>query len=256
MGHQKEWQIYEKSTEEKLNAADRFRQEGNEAFRKHNYGLAAVHYRKALLQFDYTFAEGEEEEKRHDNLKLSCLLNLAACKAQQEEWDDVLTNCRLALEINPRSVKAYYRTGLAHLARDHFELAKDALMSAYEIEPQNPEVLGRLKQLKQNKEDYWVKRKEVAKEMLSGHAEEDDGRTEGAVAEAPVAEAPVPPPPAPYSAAQESAEAADDSKETMRQESSQSDASPQLRRRLKASKIKDAPEEDDLDSDQDEAEIE
>jgi len=166
--HQKEWQIYEKSTEEKLNAADRFRQEGNESFRKNNYGLAAVHYRKALLQFDYTFAEGPAEEKRHDDLKLACLLNLAACKSQQEEWDDVLTHCRLALELNPRSVKAYYRTGLAHLARDQFELAKDALLSAYEIEPQNAEVLARLKQLKTNIADYKVKRKEIAKEMISG----------------------------------------------------------------------------------------
>merc|ERR1719188_1272155 len=135
--HQKEWAIYEKSTEEKIKAADRFRQEGNEAYRKHNYGLAAVHYRKALLQFDYTFVEGEEEEKAVDAVKVPCLLNLAACKCQQEEWDEVLTQCRLALEINPRLVKAYYRTGLAHSARDHFDLAKDALMSAYEIEPKN-----------------------------------------------------------------------------------------------------------------------
>mmetsp|Transcript_71123 Transcript_71123/g.197565 ORF Transcript_71123/g.197565 Transcript_71123/m.197565 type:complete len:429 (-) Transcript_71123:67-1353(-) len=166
--HQKEWQIYEKSTDEKLKAADRFRQEGNEAYRKHNYGLAAVHYRKALLQFDYTFADGEEEEKRVDDLKLPCLLNLAACKCQQEEWDDVLTQCRLALEINPRSVKAFYRTGLAHLARDKFELAKDALLSAHEIEPNNPEVRATLRQLKQNMADYSTKRKVVAKEMLSG----------------------------------------------------------------------------------------
>merc|ERR1719203_684200 len=107
--HQKEWAIYEKTTEEKVKAADRFREEGNEAYRKHNYGLAAVHYRKALLQFDYTFPEGEEEEKLVDSVKLPCLLNLAACKCQQEEWDEVLTHCRLALEMNPRSVKAFYR---------------------------------------------------------------------------------------------------------------------------------------------------
>eukprot|EP00441_Pelagodinium_beii_P025759 CAMPEP_0197674824 /NCGR_PEP_ID=MMETSP1338-20131121/83738_1 /TAXON_ID=43686 ORGANISM="Pelagodinium beii, Strain RCC1491" /NCGR_SAMPLE_ID=MMETSP1338 /ASSEMBLY_ACC=CAM_ASM_000754 /LENGTH=116 /DNA_ID=CAMNT_0043255291 /DNA_START=6 /DNA_END=353 /DNA_ORIENTATION=+ len=35
--HQKEWQIYEKSTEEKIKAADRFRQEGNEAYKNQNY---------------------------------------------------------------------------------------------------------------------------------------------------------------------------------------------------------------------------
>merc|ERR1719356_1597725 len=101
--------------------------------------------------------------------------------------------------------------------------------------------------------------------MITGQADEDDGGTEGAEAETP--EPPIHSPPAPSSAEQESAEevphteamptleATDDNKGTMRQGTSESDASPQLRRRIKASKIKDAPEEDDLDSD-DEVEIE
>mmetsp|Transcript_22959 Transcript_22959/g.46498 ORF Transcript_22959/g.46498 Transcript_22959/m.46498 type:complete len:424 (+) Transcript_22959:75-1346(+) len=165
--HQKEWAIYEKSTEEKIAAADRFRQEGNEAYKKQNFGLASVHYRKALLQFDYTFAENDEEEKAVENVKVPCLLNLAACKCQQEEWDEVLTQCRLALEINPRSVKAFYRTAQAHLARDQFDLAKDALMSAYEIEPQNAEVRAAYVQLKKNMANYKARRKEVFKEMMS-----------------------------------------------------------------------------------------
>eukprot|EP00930_Biecheleria_cincta_P047230 TRINITY_DN32693_c0_g1_i1.p1 TRINITY_DN32693_c0_g1~~TRINITY_DN32693_c0_g1_i1.p1 ORF type:complete len:394 (-),score=91.40 TRINITY_DN32693_c0_g1_i1:41-1222(-) len=173
--HQKEWQIYEKSTEEKIKAADRFRLEGNEAYRKHNYGLASVQYRKALLQFDYTFAETDELEKQVDAVKLPCLLNLAACKCQQEDWDEVITQCRLALEVNPRAVKAYYRQGLAHLARDNFELAKDALMSAHEIEPANKEVLASLQQLKTKIETYKIRRRDVAKEMMSGKAEVDVG---------------------------------------------------------------------------------
>mmetsp|Transcript_17639 Transcript_17639/g.49945 ORF Transcript_17639/g.49945 Transcript_17639/m.49945 type:complete len:442 (-) Transcript_17639:60-1385(-) len=164
--HQKEWAIYDKSTEEKINAADRFRQEGNEAYRKHNYGLAAVHYRKALLQFDYTFADTDEEEKLVDDVKERCLLNLAACKCQQEEWDEVLTQCRLALEINPRSVKAFYRTGQAHLARDQFELATDSLRSAHELEPQNPEVHAALKQLRKNMARYKARQREVFREMV------------------------------------------------------------------------------------------
>lgn len=198
--HQKEWQIYEKSTQEKIDAADRFRQEGNEAYKRHNYGLAAVHYRKALLQFDYTFPEGEEEEKACERVKVPCLLNLAACKCQQEEWDEVLMNCRLALEVDPRLVKAYYRQGLAYTARDEFDLAKEALMSAHEIEPKNAEVLGALRQLRDNKEKYKARRKEVAREMISGAAEEDAKAPEAA-AEAceeerpPTAEPPPPPEP-------------------------------------------------------------
>ena len=71
---------------------------------------------------------------------MPCLLNLAPCKCHQEEWDEVVMQCRLALAINPKSVKAFYCTALAHLARDNFDLAKDALQSAIETEPQNVEV--------------------------------------------------------------------------------------------------------------------
>jgi len=165
--HQKEWAIYEKPFEEKVGAADRFRLEGNEAYNKQNYGLAAVHYRKALLQFDYTIPETEEQEQQVDEVKIKCLLNLAACKCQQEEWDEVLTQCRLALEINPRSVKAYYRTAQAHLARDKYDLAKDALLSAYDIEPKDPAVLELMKKLKQKMATYKSRSKEVFTTMVS-----------------------------------------------------------------------------------------
>lgn len=200
--HAREWQIYERSTEEKIAAAERFRQEGNEAYRKRNYGLAAVHYRKALLHFDYTFAETEELERQVDASKLPCLLNLAACKCQQEDWDEVLTQCRQALEINPRAVKAYYRMGLAYLNRDQFELAKDALVSAHEIEPNNPDVAAALKQLKKNMEDYKWRTRDVAKEMFSGKGEEtEEPHEEEATTEAPSevqsAQPPVDPPVAP-----------------------------------------------------------
>jgi len=166
--HQKEWAIYEKSTQEKVNAANRFREEGNEAYRKKNFGLAAVLYRKALLQFDYATPATEEEHNLVDDAKLPCLLNFAACKCQLEEWEEVLTQCRLALEINPRSVKAFYRTGVARLAQDRFELARAALLDAQEIEPKNPEVSAALEQLKTKVANYKIKRKEICTHMLSG----------------------------------------------------------------------------------------
>lgn len=172
--HQKEWAIYEKSTEEKIRGADRFRQEGNDAFKQNNYGLAAVHYRKALLQFDYTFPEGDEETKWLDDVKIACLLNLAACKCQQEEWDEVVTHCRLALEINPRSVKAYYRTAQAHIARDAFEEAKDTLLTAYEIEPNNNDVRALLRKLKANMANYQVREKQVYEAMTAATTDAAD----------------------------------------------------------------------------------
>lgn len=88
--HQKEIAIYEKPTDDKITAADRFREEGNAAYREKIYGLAAVHYRKALLYFDYTFPETPEQEAKTDRVKLAAHLNLAACKCHLEDWDEVL----------------------------------------------------------------------------------------------------------------------------------------------------------------------
>ena len=146
--YQMERKTYEKSAEEQVKEADRFRLEGNEAFRVQNYGLAAKHYWKALLQLGCAFPATNGEQRALDKVKLSCHLNLAACKCHQQEWDDVLVQCRLALEVGPRSVKAFFRQGAAYMARDEHELAREALVCAREIEPRNPEVLAALRQLK------------------------------------------------------------------------------------------------------------
>lgn len=106
-----ERQIYEKSTGEKLLAAERsddeclhlkcyavrFRLEGNEAVKQKNFGLASVNYRKvsdecsfssvfaqALLQFDYTFPDKPEEEEWMKREKLAAHLNMAYCKIHQK----------------------------------------------------------------------------------------------------------------------------------------------------------------------------
>ncbi|PFH33117.1 tetratricopeptide repeat-containing protein [Besnoitia besnoiti] len=171
--HSKERQIYEKPTGEKIVAADRFRQEGNAAFREKNYGLAAVNYRKALLQFDYTFPDTDEEQKRMDSVKLPCHLNLAACKLQQQDFDEVYIQCRLALEMDPTNVKAHYRRGLAYLQQDHFVEAKEDLMKAHEQEPGNREVRDALLLLREKIQRYKRRSAKTYKAMLRSDEREE-----------------------------------------------------------------------------------
>ena len=87
--HQAEIAIFEKPNPEKQAAVERFKDEGNNFFKKKNYGLAAVQYRKGLVHCDYWFPEGEEEEGVFDALKSKLHLNLAACKVEQGEWEEV-----------------------------------------------------------------------------------------------------------------------------------------------------------------------
>lgn len=50
---------------------------------------------QALLQFDYTFPSTPEEEELFEKSKLPCHLNLAACKLQLRDFEEVYIQCRL-----------------------------------------------------------------------------------------------------------------------------------------------------------------
>jgi hypothetical protein len=77
-----------------------------------------------------------------------------------------LTQCRLALELDSANIKALYRRGLAFLATDEFQKAKADLLRAYDVEPQNKEVLRGLKSLKEKMEQYKNRTKEVSVAMV------------------------------------------------------------------------------------------
>lgn len=64
----KERELYEKSTKEKLDNAEQFKNEGNTAVKDKDFEKAGFFYAKALLQFDYTFADTKEEQERQDLL--------------------------------------------------------------------------------------------------------------------------------------------------------------------------------------------
>ena len=93
--HRKEREIFDKTTEEKIKAADRFREEGNKEYKDENFGLACVHYRRGLLQFDYTFPENATLQAKCDKLKTKIHLNMAAAKMVTAEYEEVLTHARL-----------------------------------------------------------------------------------------------------------------------------------------------------------------
>ncbi|OEH80400.1 tetratricopeptide repeat-containing protein [Cyclospora cayetanensis] len=169
--HSKERQLFERPTLEKIQAADRFRAEGNAAFKEKNYGLAAVNYRKALLQFDYTFPSTAEEETMYQQSKLPCHLNLAACKLQQREFDEVYIQCRLALQMDPKNCKALYRRGMAYMMQDHLEEAQESFMGVLKSEPSNPHAIAALKELQTKKLNYHKTSTDTYKRMFNANSQ-------------------------------------------------------------------------------------
>ena len=80
-------------------------------------------------------------------------LNLAAAKLQTEDFDEVFVQTRQALEIDENSVKALYRTGIAHLALHDFQNANIWLRRALEVDPNNVATKRALHKLAAEKND-------------------------------------------------------------------------------------------------------
>ena len=54
-----------------------------------------------------------------------------------EAWDAVISTCSETIEIDSKSVKAWYRRGLANQKLQDWDHAKSDLRTALEIEPKN-----------------------------------------------------------------------------------------------------------------------
>ena len=105
---------------------------GNRFFQSKEYEKADVEYQKALIQFDYTFADTPEEEKEVAKLQEQCHTNMALVKFYLKDYKECIQQCSLviifeiireffkALKINKNAMKARYRKACAFLELDDY----------------------------------------------------------------------------------------------------------------------------------------
>lgn len=124
--------------------------------------FSSKNYRWAFRHFSWSYkyvVSLEHDEVPEDvasqielnikDLKLKCLLNLAACQLQNCSYDYAVENCAQALEIDPKNVKALYRRGTALIQLQEYERAKCDLEQAKNLDPKNPAVDRQLELLKE-----------------------------------------------------------------------------------------------------------
>lgn len=79
----------------------------------------------------------DEERQQYLLLKKGCSLNLAACHLKQKRYEDVVTHCTIALEIEPLNAKALFRRCQAYLALDEFEKTRTDIQTALGEDPES-----------------------------------------------------------------------------------------------------------------------
>ncbi|KAK1412670.1 hypothetical protein QVD17_34107 [Tagetes erecta] len=142
------------TTQEKIEAAGKKKEEGNAFFKAGKYNKAVKRYEKAAKYIEYDTNFEEEEKKQAKALKITCNLNNAACQLKLKEYKQAIKLCTKVLELESTNVKALYRRAQAYINVADLDLAELDIKKALEIDPNNKDVKLEYKVLKEKIKEY------------------------------------------------------------------------------------------------------
>ena len=138
---QPQWAEPELELEERLQRAAAARADGTEWFKGGDHDGAAGAYEAALALLRPAPPKLDEAgAKRVDELRLPCLLNLAACQLRQARHFDAISTCDEAIGIDEASAKAWFRRGQACSALGQYAAAMKNLLQACKLAPTSKEI--------------------------------------------------------------------------------------------------------------------
>ncbi|KAL2506376.1 Peptidyl-prolyl cis-trans isomerase FKBP62 [Abeliophyllum distichum] len=150
----KEKESWDMSTQEKIEAAGKKKDEGNALFKAGKYQRASKRYDKAVKLIEYDSSFSEDEKQQAKVLKVACNLNNAACKLKLKDYKEAVKLCTKVLEIESQNVKALYRRAQAYIHLVDLDLAELDIKKALEIDPDNRDVKLEYKVLKEKVKEY------------------------------------------------------------------------------------------------------
>ncbi|KAI9672884.1 MAG: hypothetical protein M1829_004434 [Trizodia sp. TS-e1964] len=172
--------------------AQNFREQGNDCFRSRKWSDARELYTKAILWLrdarskEAATATGidanltrndteidQSELTRERDITEACLANRAACNYELQNYRSVTIDCAACLRLNPRNVKAWYRSGRALIALDKIPEAEDAVQSGLELEPLNTVLLELLEKIGARKSLLQSKQRRLTEQEERKHAEQE-----------------------------------------------------------------------------------
>jgi len=152
--------------DEKFEACEKVKAEGNELFKNGKFERASKKYKKAVGYIDSDYSMTDEQKAKAKTLKSPCYLNLAACKLKSKQWKDAIENCNKALEQEPNNAKALFRRGQAYNELDEWESSKNDLTLALKNAPKSAEIKKELDKLQRKIKSHNDREKKRFKNMF------------------------------------------------------------------------------------------
>jgi tetratricopeptide (TPR) repeat protein len=153
-----------------LEIATNFKEQGNEVFKIrrwvdakefYNKGVAVLiaEVRKRQKEKRKLTAEEEDEVKGEVKVLEALLVNRAACHLELRNYRSCTLDCTAALGINPRNIKAHYRSAKALLALDRINDADEACAKGLELDPSNAPLQALAKDIIKRNEQVEARKK-------------------------------------------------------------------------------------------------
>lgn len=122
-----------------LAAALAMKDKGNSAFVQGDVGAAIGLYTSAYQTLAAVEPGTDEQMYERSILQMACLINKAQAASTLGEYQEAFSCCSLALEIDPRNVRAYHRRAVALQGLKELEAARHDLEACLYLDPSHKE---------------------------------------------------------------------------------------------------------------------
>ncbi|XP_060064729.1 inactive peptidyl-prolyl cis-trans isomerase FKBP6-like [Ylistrum balloti] len=143
------------------------RQHGKQLFDAAQYKKAFRHYRKAATVLEEYHLKDDEEEREQQQMLLKMYHHMAVCSSKLANPGRCINYCKKMMEINPKDVHAFYFYGKSLHQQQEFDRARDYLVKAQRLEPNNSSINEELVKLESNMKKHKVMEADMYSRMFS-----------------------------------------------------------------------------------------
>uniref|UniRef100_A0A0D3HRE5 peptidylprolyl isomerase n=1 Tax=Oryza barthii TaxID=65489 RepID=A0A0D3HRE5_9ORYZ len=161
------------TVEERIEAADRRKIEGNEYFKEKKFEEAMQQYEMAIAYMgdDFMFQLFGKYRDMALAVKNPCHLNMAACLIKLKRFDEAIAQCTIVLSEDENNVKALFRRGKARAELGQTESAREDFLKAKKYSPEDKEIQRELRSLAEQDKALYQKQKELYKGLFGPRPE-------------------------------------------------------------------------------------
>ncbi|OQS07969.1 peptidyl-prolyl cis-trans isomerase [Thraustotheca clavata] len=157
----KKKEMWEMSVVEKLAEAEAIKQEGTTAFKSGAFNEAHEKYLEGAKYCEEDFEATDEQKEQMKEAQTVLYLNAAMSSLKTKNYTAAASAASKALKNDKQNVKALFRHGVALMYLNDLDRAKEDLMAAAKLDPQNRDIRREIVVLKQKMEENKKAQKSV-----------------------------------------------------------------------------------------------